>query len=59
VLGRNPDVLFLDHLDVGDLVALAVAAALVPPLVLWVLGWGVGLAGPRSRRLAHLASGGL
>ena len=56
VLGRNPDVLFLDHLDVGDLVALAVAAALVPPLVLWVLGWGVGLAGPRSRRLAHLAS---
>jgi hypothetical protein len=56
VLGGNPDVLFLEHLDVVDLVVLAVAAAVLPPLVLWGLGWVVGLAGPRSRRLAHLVS---
>jgi hypothetical protein len=56
VLGRNPDVLFLQHLDVVGLILLAVATALLPPLALWGVGCAVMLAGPGQRRLAHLAS---
>jgi Sulfatase len=60
VLGRNPDVLFLEHLTARDVVLLALAVALLPPLLLWGAGAVVGLAGRTPRRLAHLATvGGL
>jgi hypothetical protein len=56
VLGRNPDVLFLEHLTARDVVLLALAVALLP----WGAGVVVGLAGRPPRRLAHLATvGGL
>ena len=56
VLGRNPDFLVLEHLSTRDVVALALATALLPPLVLWGLGLAAGLAGQRLRRAAHLVT---
>jgi Sulfatase len=56
VLGRNPDFLVLEHLSTRDVVALALATALLPPLVLWGLGLAAGLAGQRLRRAVHLVT---
>jgi hypothetical protein len=56
VLGHSPDFLVLERLDASDLVLLAALAALVPPLALEAAGVLAGLAGPRARRAAHLAT---
>ena len=56
VLGRSPDFLVLERLGARDLVFLAAVVALVPPLVLAAAGALAGLAGPRARRAAHLAT---
>ncbi|HEV3495216.1 MAG TPA: hypothetical protein VHA34_02580, partial [Actinomycetes bacterium] len=56
VLGHSPDFLVLERLDAGDLVLLAAVVAVVPPLALEAAGALAGLAGPRARRTAHLAT---
>jgi hypothetical protein len=56
VLGHSPDFLVLERLAAADLVLLAAMVALVPPLALAAAGALAGLAGPRARRAAHLAT---
>jgi hypothetical protein len=55
VLGRSPDFLVFRRVDTRDIVALAVAITLVPPLVLWGLEVLTGLLGRRARGVVHLA----
>jgi Sulfatase len=54
VLGRAPDFLFLNRLGVADLVVLALAIAILPPLALWGLGIVAGLLGTTTRRVVHV-----
>ena len=54
VLGRAPDFLFLNRLGVADLVVLALAIAILPPLALWGLGVVAGLLGTTTRRVVHV-----
>jgi hypothetical protein len=56
VLGRSPDFLFLNRLGVVDLVVLALAIAVLPPLALWGLGAAAGLLGTTIRRVVHVVT---
>ncbi len=56
VLGRSPETFVFRRVDGADLVVFAVAVALVPALVLWVIGLLSGLLGPRVRRAVHLGA---
>jgi hypothetical protein len=55
VLGKSPDFLLFRRADARDIVALALAITLLPPLVLWALEVVVGVAGRRPRQAAHVA----
>ena len=55
LIGRSPDFLLMERVDTTDVVLLAAAIALVPPLVLWLAGAAGGLAGGRWRRILHVA----
>jgi hypothetical protein len=55
VIGRSPDLLRFRQADARDMVLLAVALTLVPPLVLSALEVPAGLLGRRVHRLVHLA----
>ena len=55
VLGKSPDFLLFRQADAHDIVALALAITLLPPLALWALEVVVGAAGRRPRQAAHLA----
>jgi hypothetical protein len=54
VLGKSPDFLLFRQADGRDIVALAVAITLLPPVALWALEMLVGLAGRRVRQAAHV-----
>jgi Sulfatase len=54
VLGKSPDFLLFRQADARDIVALAMAITLLPPLALWVLEVVVGVAGRRPRQAAHV-----
>jgi len=56
VLGRSPDFLFLNQLGTADLVVLALAIAILPPLALWGLGIVAGLLGTTTRRVVHVVT---
>jgi hypothetical protein len=56
VLGRSPDFLFLNRLGVADLVVLAAAIAILPPLGLWGLGVTARLLGTTTRRVVHVVT---
>jgi Sulfatase len=53
VLGKSPDFLLFRQADARDIVALAIAITLLPPLALWALEVVVGVAGRRPRQAAH------
>ena len=55
LIGRSPDFLLMEQVSTLDVVLLAVAIALVPPLLLWGVGAASGLAGGRWRRAVHVA----
>jgi hypothetical protein len=55
LIGRSPDFLLMERVSTLDVVLLAVAIALVPPVVLWGLGAACGLPGGRWRRAVHVA----
>ena len=42
VLGRSPDFLLQERLRAADIVLLAVIFELLPPALLWSLGWRLG-----------------
>jgi Sulfatase len=54
ILGRSPDFLLFRQADGSDIVALAIAITLLPPLGLWTLEVLVGLPGRGLRQVAHL-----
>jgi Sulfatase len=54
VLGKSPDFLLFRQADARDIVALALAITLLPPLALWALEVVVGVAGRRPRQAAHV-----
>jgi sulfatase-like protein len=54
LIGRSPDFLLMERVDTLDVVLLAVAIALVPPVALWGLGAASGLAGRQWRRAVHI-----
>ena len=56
VIGRSPDFLLLERVSTLDVVLLAVALALLPPLLVWGVGAVAGLAGFRWRRAVHVAA---
>jgi hypothetical protein len=53
VLGRSPDFLLFRQADARDIVLLAVAIVLVPPVVLWGLAMPAGLLGRPAQRVVH------
>jgi hypothetical protein len=55
LIGRSPDFLLMERVDTLDVVLLALAIALVPPALLWLVGAAGGLAGGRWRRVVHVA----
>ena len=55
LIGRSPDFLLMEQVSTLDVVLLAVAIALVPPVLLWGVGAVSGLAGGRWRRAVHVA----
>ena len=55
VLGRSPEFLVFRQADARDIVALAIAITLVPPLAVWAFEVLAGLLGRRVRRAVHLA----
>jgi hypothetical protein len=54
VLGRAPDFLLFRQADGRDIVALAIAITVLPPLALWGLDLLAGLLGPRAQAAVHL-----
>jgi hypothetical protein len=54
VLGRSPDFLLFRQADSRDIVLLAVAITLVPPLVLWGIAVSAELLGRPAQRVVHL-----
>jgi hypothetical protein len=54
VLGKSPDFLLFRQADARDIVALAVAITLAPPVALWALEVLTGLAGRRARQGVHV-----
>ena len=54
VFGRAPDFLLFRQADARDIVALAIAITLLPPLALWGLDLLAGLAGRRVQATVHL-----
>jgi Sulfatase len=54
VLGDAPDFLLFRQADGRDIVALAVAIVLLPPLALWALDLLAGLLGRRAQAAVHL-----
>jgi Sulfatase len=55
LIGRSPDFLLMERVGTLDVVLLAAAIALVPPVLLWLAGAASGLAGGRWRRVVHVA----
>jgi Sulfatase len=55
LIGHSPDFLLMERVDTLDVVLLAAAIALVPPVLLWLVGAASGLAGGRWRRVVHVA----
>jgi Sulfatase len=55
IIGRSPDVLLLERVGTVDMVLLAAAVALLPPVLLWAVGAVGGLAGWGWRQAAHVA----
>ena len=55
LIGRSPDFLLMEQVSTVDVVLLALAIALVPPVLLWGVGAASGLAGGRWRRAVHVA----
>jgi Sulfatase len=54
VIGRSPDFLLFRQADSRDIVLLAVAITLVPPMVLWGIAVPAGLLGRPAQRAVHL-----
>ena len=54
VLGRAPDFLLFRQADGRDIVALAIAVAVLPPLALWGVDLLAGLLGRRVQAAVHL-----
>jgi hypothetical protein len=54
VLGRAPDFLLFRQADGRDIVALAIAIAVLPPLALWGIDLLAGLLGRRVQAAVHL-----
>ncbi|WBB98974.1 sulfatase-like hydrolase/transferase [Solwaraspora sp. WMMA2080] len=54
VIGRSPDFFFFHGAGPAAVLALVAVIVLVPPVLLWGLGWLIGLAGPAVRRWTHL-----
>ena len=54
VLGRSPDFLLFREADARDIILLAVAVTVGPPLVLWALTAVARLLGEPAQRVAHL-----
>lgn len=54
VLGHSPDFLLFRQADARDIVLLAVAITLVPPLLLWGIAVAAGLLGRQARRVVQL-----
>jgi arylsulfatase A-like enzyme len=54
VVGRSPDFFVFREADSRDIVLLAVAITLVPPLMLWGLELLAGLFGRRAQQAVHL-----
>src|SRR5262245_30825438 len=57
--GDSPETFIFRHADGGDLVAFALAVALIPPLMRWSLGVIVGLVRPCAPWIVHGVSVGL
>ncbi len=57
--GRSPETFVAAHASPAGIVAFALAVVLVPPLVLWAVAAGIGLAGRRARRAAQAGLVGL
>jgi hypothetical protein len=55
--GKSPEAFVFRHADSSDLVLFAVAIALVPPTVLWMVGLLIGIVLPNARRAVHGGSG--
>ena len=55
LIGRSPDFLLMEQVGTLDVVLLALAIAVVPPVLLWGVGALSGLAGGRWRRAVHVA----
>jgi hypothetical protein len=55
VIGRSPDFLLLERVGTVDVVLLAAAVAVLPPVALWAVGAVAGLGGWGWRRAAHVA----
>jgi Sulfatase len=56
MIGRSPDFLLLEEVGAADVVLLAAAIALLPPVLLWVVGAVAGLGGWGWRRAAHVVA---
>ncbi|MPZ25816.1 MAG: sulfatase-like hydrolase/transferase [Micromonosporaceae bacterium] len=56
VIGGSPDFFIFHGVNGGQVVMLVALFVLVPPVVLWGVGALSGLAGPRVRRVVHLAA---
>src|SRR4029453_13650281 len=54
VLGRAPDFLLFRQADGRDIVALAIAIAVLPPLALWGIDLLAGVVGRRAQAAVHL-----
>src|SRR5690606_15664417 len=55
LLGENPTVFTFHGVDGPLLVGFALGLALIPPLVLWLIGLGATAIDVRAGRLVHLA----
>ena len=55
LIGRSPDFLLMEQVSTLDVVLLALAIAVGPPVLLWGVGAVSGLAGGRWRRAVHVA----
>ncbi|MFV2011379.1 MULTISPECIES: sulfatase-like hydrolase/transferase [unclassified Micromonospora] len=59
VVGRSPDFFLFHGAGTAEILLLVAFYVVVPPLVCWLPGALIGLAGPPARRTAHLVTVGL
>src|SRR5688572_22339847 len=59
VFGKSPETFIFRHAHREDLVVFALFVALVPPLVVWLVGVGASMVRPRRRLAVQGASVGL